>query len=166
MGPEIVAGDILFYFPHTWTGELVARATDGPFSHCGIAVAPHVSVEALGRGITAVSNPVPDQVASVGLTLAADRHRYARKFLFGMVGKPYGVLDIAADVLKAVLPQSLGSRTPFLVSPSALDCSDLATRFLLLAGYRWLPVEMAMDTTRVSPNDLARALGLIKGGHE
>lgn len=160
-------GDLIFCRPEPgdWMGALVARATAGPYCHVQVRISQFEVVEALAQGVkrdTLAAEPDAADVAHVGETLDADRLIHAFSWLLAQVGRAYGWLDIAADALRALLPARLGSRTPFLVAPRRYDCSQLATLWLLLAGYEWLPDELAMDSARVSPNDLARALGVLK----
>lgn len=162
------AGDLIFVRPGAddWVGNLVAQATGGPYAHVRIRIAADEVIEALPSGIARSfihpPEPFASDCAAIGATLDADRLAHALAWLVQQVGEPYGFWDIAADAMKALLPKWLGSRTPFLVSPRQMDCSCLATQFCLLAGYRWLPDALALDATRVSPNDLARALSVIK----
>jgi hypothetical protein len=158
-----------------------AGTSGGDFAHCGVVERVEVSpgdgaiqlttIEALSRsGVTRQTFPLPPQAdAARALTFAhcaaqMEPHRvaYALAWAGRQVGAPYGWLDIAADVLKALLPHALGSRTPFLVSPSALDCSELCARYLLVAGYEWLPDAVVAAPEQVSPNDLGRLLGVLK----
>jgi hypothetical protein len=144
----------------------VAQATGGPYCHVQVRLSQYEVVEALTRhGVardTLESEPDPADVAAVGGGLAVERVAHALTWLLAQVGQDYGWLDILGDAVGVLLPRRVGSRTPLLVAPSRYDCSDLAARFLLLAGYEWLPDEIAMDTSRVSPNALARALGVLK----
>lgn len=159
------AGDIVFVRGADWSARLIERATNGPYSHVQVAISAFEVVEALPEGITRSFvhlPPDPADVAAVGGHLQVDRRAHALAWLIQQVGRSYGWADIAADALQALLPPALGSRTPFLIAPSSFDCSDLATRFLLLAGHKWLPDELVMDSSRVSPNSLARALGVLK----
>lgn len=163
----ITAGDLIFIRPQPSdrAGQLIAEATGGPFCHMQVAISSTMVVEALERGVVQSFiqvPPSPADVASIGRGLDGVRLSHARTWALAQVGHEYGWLDIAADVLGALLPMRWGSRTPFLVSPSRVDCSDLAVRFAVLAGYMWLPDEMAMTPQTASPNSIARALGVIK----
>lgn len=139
--------------------------TDGPFCHVRVRISAYEVIEALPTGITRnrlTTLPDPADMAMTGARLQVDRAAHALTFLVAQVNDGYGFLDIAADVLKALLPRWLGSRSPFLVSPRQMDCSHLAAVYLLLAGYKWLPDDLVLDVARCSPNSLARALGVIK----
>lgn len=141
------------------------------------------TIEALSGGITRVTFPftfTADLTAAAGDAVAGDATRrhpvYAHiaahmeplriahglAWLAQVVGSGYSWLDIIGDALAALLPPALGARTPFLVAPSRYDCSSLAARYLLVAGYEWLSDEMIEAPDRVSPNDIARALNVIK----
>lgn len=161
------AGDLIFVrpAPDDWIGELVARATDGPYCHVRIRISAYEVVEALTSGIartTLASASDPADVAASGAHLQVNRTAHALAWLLRCVGRQYGWYSIAADALGFLLPKTLGSRTPFLVAPHRFDCSELAVRYLTYAGYCWLPDEMTDTPETVSPNALARALGVLK----
>lgn len=160
-------GNIIFVRPgdQDWEGQLVARMTHGPYCHVRIQIRDGEVIEAVaGYGVVEsnLGNPDPADVADIAITLEYARREHAFKWLQNQLGRGYSYLDIAADALKLILPKWLGSETPFLVRPSRYDCSSLATLFLLAAGYQWLPDELVSDPFRASPNDLARALGVLK----
>ena len=162
------AGDLIFVrpAPNDRAGQLIAEATDGLYCHVRVRLSHAEVVEALDwRGVVrdAVGvEPDPSDVAHIGLKLERARFIKARGWLLDQVGDGYSEWDIAADIVKALLPRRLGSRTPFLVAPAKMDCSELGCRFLIHAGYEWLPDELMDDPARCSPNDLARALGVLK----
>lgn len=161
------AGDIIFVRPDPgdWAGQLVARGTGGPYSHCQVRISRYEVVEALGRGVTRstlAAEPDAADVAAVGGAMAFTDQAHALSWLLNQVDDAYSGWDIAADVVQALLPRALGSRTPFLIAPHAFDCSQLAADFLIEAAYRWLPDDILLDTARCSPNSLARALGVLK----
>jgi len=181
--PRVQPGDIILYpaQPGDFFDTLIVTVTNGPYSHCGVVERVEVSpgdgalqittIEALSRGVQRVTFPFyPDTAASSRIPTYARiaqemeplRIAHGLAWLSRMVGDAYGWLDIAADVLAALLPRRLGSRTPFLVAPSAFDCSDLVTRFLLVAGYEWLPDETIAAPSRMSPNDIARIVGVLQ----
>lgn len=162
------AGDLIFVRPSAAdrSGQLIARATNGPYCHVRVRLSYAEVVEALDwRGVVRDAVGVePDRsdVAHIGLKIERARFIHARGWLLDQVGDGYSGWDIAADVVKALLPKRLGSRTPFLVAPARFDCSELACRWLIHAGYEWLPDDLMDDPARCSPNDLARALGVLK----
>lgn len=159
------AGDVLlFRTSGRWYERLICRATDGDVVHAELVVDPEHSVGALITGVELHAIPQGRDVVLVptGARLrAANAPRLLRALLWleKRTGCRYGWLSIVADGFKAVLPRWLGSRTPFLVSPRAYDCSQLATDFLIHAGAE-LPDELMDCPSRVSPNDLARAFGV------
>lgn len=167
MGVVMEMGDLIFVRPAgpgDWMGRLVARETDGPYSHVQIRISHFEVIEALAGGIvrsTLAQEPDPADVAKTGGTLPLERLATAMQWLLEQVGDHYSLLDIAADALQLALPKALGSRTPFLVAPSSYDCSHLAGTFVVSAGYP-LPPAMIADLPRLSPNALARALGVCK----
>lgn len=161
-------GDLIFVRPgpDDRAGQIVARATNGPFCHVRVRFSSDEVVEALANGVTRAfihpPEPDPADCAATGALLDADGLQHGRAWLLDNLRDSYGWLDIALDALGMLLPPQLGSRTPFLVAPRSLDCSDLAVRFLIHSGYRWLPDDLVDCPERVSPNSLARALGVIK----
>lgn len=164
----VTAGDIIFVRPaaNDRVGQLIAEATGGLYSHCQVVISSTQVVEAVERGVVESWIQVPPpaaDVASIGRSLEGPRLAHARGWALDQVDQTqYSALDIVADVLLTFLPRRLGARTPFLVAPSTLDCSELACRFLVWAGYMWLPPELAMQPQTSSPNALARALGVLK----
>lgn len=168
MGKIVVGpGDVIFVPPTTGdeAGQLVALKTHGPFCHVQIAYTQNFVLEALTHSGVTLNARVPlpsERVAAVGATLDTARLTHALRWGYGLVGHTgYSWYDIAVDILNIALPRGVGSRTPFLIAPSQYDCSDFVTRMLALAGYMWLPDELFMNPSRVSPNDLARALGVL-----
>lgn len=176
----LCVGDLIFVRPPTDgsdpAGELIARATSGPYCHVrivsetdGVADGEAQVVEALARsGVhhAYLTPPYPNHtrdVARIGALLAPERRAFAVGWLLRQVGDAYSFWDIAADAVCALLPARWGSRTPLLVAPSAMDCSALAALFLLVAGYEWPSDALIASPERMSPNDLARLLGLVKG---
>lgn len=160
-------GDPRACYVHCGVVERVERAADG-------GVAQITTIEALSqRGVTRVTfplypapdadtTPAPFMFAHIACELEPLRIAHGLAWLGRMVGARYGWLDIAADVARALLPRRLGSRTPFLVAPSRFDCSDVTCRYLLLAGYEWLPDAAVSAPSWQSPNDIARMLGVIE----
>lgn len=164
----VTAGDLIFVRPDPgdWVGQMVARATGGLYCHVRIVVSAYEVIEALPQGIsrgvyTAATLDLAD-VALTGHTLNPQRQTHALKTLAGLIGQGYGWLDDVYDGLGVLLPRALRSRTPFLISPRRYNCSGLAATFLNESGYQWLPDEMLLDPRAVSPNDLARALNILK----
>jgi hypothetical protein len=164
----VTAGDLIFIRPQPSdrAGQLIAETTDGPFCHVQVAISSTQVVEAIEHGVVQSFiqvPPNPADVASIGRGLDGARLAHARTWLLAQVDRAqYSGWDIAADVLLTFLPKRFGSRTPFLVAPSQMDCADLAVRFAVLAGYMWLPDALAMTPETSSPNAVARAVGVLK----
>lgn len=155
------AGDILFYHGSDAFPDWAVRhftGDDSGFCHVAVAVSATAMVEAVGRGICQSPLRTPDAVATTGAWLRGAGLQRGLAFLASEVGKRYGWLDILGDAVGVLLPV----RTPVLIAPSQFDCSALATEFLLTAGWAALPLKLALDPHRVSPNTLARALGILK----
>lgn len=146
-------GDLLFF---TGGSKLSDRAimwrTRGRFVHVEIDLGDGTSIGALTRGVT--RHPIPDGALAVttsaytnGLLLPRARH-----YIESMVGKQYSGWDILDFAVSLLFPNG-----PFLISSTAVDCSQLATNFLIVAGYP-VPLNSIMHTELVSPNDIARFL--------
>lgn len=156
---DLVPGDIAFYGGGDLPSRIVEWATHSRFSHCAVVIGHSQGrtqqVEAVRRGI--VRSSIRDgqvlAVARVGHALPARARGLA--WLAAQLGHPYSFWDIVSDGLGIVSD----GRTPLLVAPSQYDCSSLATRFLLKAGYA-LPDALADYPDRCSPGDLAKALGV------
>lgn len=164
-------GDVLF-----WTSDgsavsrLIALATHGPFVHCSVDMGDGSDIGAHSdggtqrrhvpddRGITKVS--VHDALAHqrpdlfpVELTGAITR---GINFLLGELGNAYGWCNILNNVLSYL-------RMPYRVTRlNRYDCSSLVTRYLSVVGYEL--GELGEEPDSVSPNDLARSLGLLAAG--
>lgn len=155
-------GDLLFYRSQgTLADTLITRATHGPFTHVAVDLGDGTLIEAQASGIKRA--PIPNQgQIRVPLTTWQSRGEgygltVAFEWLTAQVGASYGWLDIASQAMRLLgLPV-------FLVRLHSLDCSDLVARFMLLAGCGPnLALDVVDDATQISPNDLARALGILK----
>lgn len=162
------AGDLIFVrpAPDDRIGQMIADATDGLYCHVRVRLSKTEVIEAVSwQGVQRnplAGEPRASDVAHVGVAIDRARFLRARGWLVKRVGAKYSGWDILADIVKAVLPSWLGVKTPFLVMPSRYDCSELACRFLIHAGCERLPDDLIDDPQRCSPNDLARALGVLK----
>jgi hypothetical protein len=166
--PRVYTGDLIFIrpTPDDWAGQIIARETHGPYCHVRVRITQDSVIEALGsRGVVRsylIGEPDAADTARCGGGLEVDRLAHALTWLEAQIGDGYDWLAIADDALGVILPRGLGARTPFLVAPSRLDCSSLAAKFLIRAGYEWLPDAVLDAPERCSPNDLARALGVLQ----
>jgi hypothetical protein len=152
----ITCGDILLYYGLSLSDYLIQSATHGPYSHVAIAISDTDCIEAISHGVCLNSIRQPNKIIRIGNMLEPSRRDYAVQWLMRQVEKECSYVAIVADFIKAVLPKQL-SGTPFLVAPSHFDCSQLATQFLIVAGYMPLPDEWYSETSRLSPNDIDRA---------
>lgn len=145
------AGDIAFYETHgSLLDDAIVLRTGSPLVHVAIVEQVGATVAATSGGITrqemrgneyAVWRPAAGY-ATARLVAALD-------FLSGEVGKPYGYADIVNQVLL------LSGKDPVLLDKSE-DCSDLATKFLWIAGVP-LPAPLIL-TNRVTPGGLYHTL--------
>lgn len=150
-------GDILLFRATNLIDDIIASATHGQYVHAAIVVSPTSVVEALNYGVKLSKIYSPNAIIQTGKLMESDRRIYALNWLYRQIGKKYNILAIAADAVLALSPPAL-SHTPYLISPSHYDCSELAAQFLIAAGIMPIPDSWYMDTSRISPNDLARAL--------
>lgn len=160
MDIEIAAGDILLYSGTSLIDNIIASATHGPFTHAAIAVSPTQLIEAINYGVKLNKIYAPNAVIQIGKSLESVRRDYALNWLYRQLGKKYNILAIVADTVLALSPPAL-SHTPYLVSPSRLDCSQLVAQFLIVAGVMPIPDSWYVDTSRISPNDVYRAFASI-----
>lgn len=157
-------GDILFYQANDLGGTLIQWRTRGPYTHVCVDVGaddvgnplvvearwPHVLLDGPGHPAARVSPPNLKQTTK------------AVAWIKTTVGDNYEVKDILANIF----PFLLGT-THLSTRPTAFICSQLAAYFLLEAGYAF-PAHFATDEKSmalVSPNDLARLLGVLLPRH-
>jgi hypothetical protein len=154
-------GDLVFYpSAGRWYERVIVKATHGPYVHVAVALdATHV-IAAETWGIRYELLP-PDPAALVVLPLTPASKDAASGALFWLnaqLGKRYGWLDIVDQGLRL-----LGS--PFYLGQThSLDCSDLAACFAALYTNDRRLMTLVLDHRQeISPNDLARYYGLLKG---
>lgn len=171
---SILSGDLLFYtaqprskYPAGLNGTLsyltdatIASETGSHYVHVEIVynATASLSTDRVGIAIAALSQGVVKHPIDYTYTKRAEfspgqlpNAANALAWLQGEVGHPYGWLDILNQGLLH-LPGN-----PTIAMHSAYDCSDLATRFLSLAGYQ-LPDYLVVAPQSVTPGELAAAL--------
>lgn len=146
-------GDLLF-FPSSGSlpDRIIASVTRGPFVHVAVDLGDGTDISAQPIG----GVKVRPTIHSKPLTRLAIRGDIERgiTFLQGELGNPYGY----CNVLNAGL-QRLG--LPYRVSRlDRYDCSSLVARYLERVGI--FLGDLSEEPDSVSPNDLARALGVLK----
>lgn len=156
-------GDIVLcratdYGRGNWYDRLIAWATHGPFVHVEVDIGDSRFIGAHLSGISEIgAGTGPDYIYCSPQATDEDISA-AIAWLRKQVGKRYGWLDIISAGLKFLgLPWFIGV-------PGHYDCSDLVTRYLLIArDKRIIPnlSDLSDEPHLVSPNDLARAYGLI-----
>ena len=148
---------MLYQKPTSLSEKLIVWATHGIYYHCEIALDDLRTVGAHKDGIRLGTIPVrdPDKYTLVPLPTGADIEAglaWAKQ----QIGKEYGWLDIAFQAVKFLFPNN-----PFqLTQRNRWDCSDFCTRYLMECDVN-LPEEY-LDPYQNTPNDLARALGVIE----
>lgn len=145
-------GTLLFLTPDRWYERLLAAGTQGPFCHVEVVADDRTSYAALGHA-GVVRHPIPRPAAVRTPVFPAELLPRGFAWLERQCGLPYSYLAIATDALRMLLPV----RSPFLVAPSAYDCSKLAAMFLIQAGVT-LPDDLFAAPALASPNSLYRAL--------
>lgn len=154
-------GDVLF-----WTSDgspvsrLICAVTHGPFCHVSVDLGDGYDIGAHSedgvqrrhvpddRGITKLHltppfGVVPPERIEVGIT-----------FLEGEIGNKYGWCNILnAGLAFLHLPYRLSRLDRY-------DCSSLVARYLTIIGYAM--GDLGEEPDSVSPNDIARWMGVIK----
>lgn len=153
-------GDLIFYVAGpVWYERLIAHFTHGPYCHVEVDMGDGTAIGAYRNGVR--QRPIPGDRLTVRFPLHAsspDRLADGLSFLTAEIGKSYGWADIFNQVLKIL-------RSPiFLSEPGEYDCSDLVTRYVCLCGGPVFAAlgDRAQEPHMVTPNDLARAAGLIR----
>lgn len=153
-------GDLVFYAGrrHRWYERLIQWQTGGPYVHVEIVRSAVESVGAIAsRGVERHPLPLGGDVAATAAECEPWRLRKALRWLDAQVGDRYGWYAIGDDVLHAAVPWW----RVFLAAQRSYDCSQLAAVFLGIAGYP-LPTALLTEPELTSPNDLARAVGVLK----
>lgn len=145
------SGDIAFYKGTSGqpVDELIMLRTGSPYVHVAVCVGPTMTIAATSNGITQQGIANVTDIWRPSAQYDTARLASAIAWLTGQVGKAYGYADIANQVLLML------SKDPILLDKSA-DCSDLATKFLWIAGVA-LPSTL-IDTNKVTPGMLASVL--------
>ena len=149
-------GDLLF-----WTSDgspvsrLISVVTRGPFVHVSVDMGDGTDISAHAedgvkervvvgyQGLTHWSPQVSEEAIDRGID-----------FLKGEIGDKYGFCNILNAGLAAL-------HLPYRVTRlDRYDCSSLVTRYLTEIGVD-LKDELGEEPDSVSPNDLARSLGVI-----
>lgn len=148
-------GDLLFYTPRDIVDRLICWGTHGPFAHVAIDLGDGTVIEATPRGIR--RNPVSYTNSvhyPVFPTTSPALIEKGIAWLNQQVGKAYGWTAIFDQVLRF-----FGDTQVYVYDRDDYDCSDLATRYLLLASPK-LVGRLSHNPSLVSPNDLARQLNI------
>lgn len=163
MQDDIRIGDILLYVGNSNSIEdrLIEHFTYGPYVHCSIVSDENSMIESVG--LTGVRKSIirnPNMIMALNNNISSEQINDGIRFLSRRIGSSYGVFDIAADVVKTILPKNI-SGTPLLISPSAFSCSTLATLFLMVIGYKPIPDSWYLSPHTVSPNEIFRVMSKI-----
>jgi hypothetical protein len=152
----VARGDLILYeSTGSWGDRLIALATHGRFTHVEIDLGDGTSVGAQDNGIGI--HPYIAGRGSVAFSPKASKEdrEYGLKWALKQVGREYGWTDIVSNGLKLVgIPFDIGEKDHW-------DCSDFATRYLIEARAADPLGDQANESGLVSPNDLARAFGVV-----
>lgn len=157
-------GDIWLYTmpPRTvWYQAIADRAialrTGGPFVHASVEIGNEWMVDATPQHGVAV-HPLIHGAASFGVAAHVHPGQLEQGIaqLMLRVHSDYGWLDIVDDALPDWWPVMLHGA-------KAYDCSHLVADYLVTCGLGLVLGVKRRATELVSPNDLARALDLMKG---
>lgn len=141
-------GDLLFYQPHDFIGNLIAKGTNGPYCHVAIDVGDGHNIAADWSGVRVYPNDRSARTVKLPYFARVDD---GFAWLLQQVGRKYGFLDVLDIGARLLLHFSF-----YVAQPNSYDCSDLATRYLIAAGLAdWLG-PLAQEPHLVSPNELAR----------
>jgi hypothetical protein len=155
-----VRGDIVLYMaaPRDPTSWIISHFTHGQYTHCEIDMGNGSFVGEHGQGLTVHPGDnrlkfiTPSKNVAAGMVWVDEQIAEAAKD--GSLHE-YGWLDIVSLGLKF-----LGS-TLILRQPGHWDCSDFVVRYLVAGGMAGPLGKQALNPEYVSPNDLARAFGVI-----
>lgn len=165
-------GDVLFYSGGgSLADRLISWRTHGPFVHVEVDLGDGTAIGSLSS--SGVDQHPVDYTRAVVYrpSLKPDEIEAGIAWLRSHVGDPYGWGDILNFVLTLFVPNS----PLVLAQRHGFDCSDLVARYLEAAGgtnlgpqseNETLSAQSARlarfdETSLLSPNDLARALGVL-----
>lgn len=147
-------GDLLFYrSTGQWYERFITFFSRGPFVHVSVDMGNGTNISAHPRGVGFELNPPESQIVRVPVSDGVDAHvlEEAIDWLRSQIGKPYGWLQII-DYGLGVLGLPI-----FFFQRGHNDCSTLVALYLCRIGDTACPD----DANLVSPNDLARRLGIL-----
>lgn len=148
-------GDIvLFKSSGSLFDRLIQWATKGPYVHVEIDLGDGKLIGAHNEGITVSQGNRGRHTVSFRPPASDLDLEYGCKWAELQAGKQYGWLDIISNGIKVLgIPLEVGT-------PGRWDCSDYATRYLVVARADRPLGSKANDPGLVSPNDIARAYGV------
>lgn len=148
-------GDIVLCKYVGWDCTIIEWATHGPFCHVEIDLGDGTFIGAHGNGISKVPSAVGSQYVYVTPKATDADINAAIVWAEKQLGQAYGWTDIFNDGLKLF-------GIPLTISlDKMMDCSDFVTRYLLVARAAGPLGELALNPSKVSPNDIGRAFGVL-----
>lgn len=150
-------GDVvLFKYTSGFYGWVIKQATGGPFVHVEIDLGDGRLMGAHSDGIVIYNGKPGTNTVSFHPPASNEDIEYGLRWAELQAGKQYGWSDIVSNGFKILgIPFDLGQ-------PGHWDCSDFVTRYLTVARASGPLGNKAEDPGLVSPNDLARAYGILK----
>lgn len=146
-------GDVVLFKadPKDPTDRLISLTTKGPFVHVEIDLGNGELIGAHFDGIDRYKGVPGSNTKSFHPPATPEDIEYAIKWAEMQVGKKYGWTDILSNGFKLLgIPLELGE-------PGHWDCSDFASRYLVVARASGPLGRAAENPGLVSPNDIARA---------
>ena len=151
-------GDILlFRSGGSLRDRAVCAYTDGPYCHCEIDLGNATTIGAHSEdGISFRPHRFPDRIVIISLQeqTSAERIESGLEWVLRHEGEPFSW----ASVADLALPPRVS--TLLLGRRSLYNCANLVARYLEIAGGLDLPYGKRPPMV-ISPNDIARAAGLL-----
>ena len=151
-------GDILlFRNGGSLRDRAVCAYTDGPYCHCEIDLGDATTIGAHSEdGISYRPYRFPDRIVAISLQgqTSAERIEAGLEWVLRHEGEPFSWASIA----DLALPPRVS--TLLLGRRSLYNCANLVARYLEIAGGLDLPYGKRPPMV-ISPNDIARAAGLL-----
>lgn len=152
-------GDLILYrSTGRWYERLITFATRGPWVHVAIVTDADTVIAARSNGIRYEAMPPDDdRHATISLDGRATPEGIEQGLAWAVkqLGDGYSWADILYQGMKLLWP---GNPLRFYVA-GRFDCSEFATRYLLIADVALPPA--FDDVATISPNDIARAFGVL-----
>lgn len=158
-------GDVvLFETSGSLTDLIISTATKGPYTHSEIDLGNGEMIGSQAGGLTrhkdtpgrnVVLFRPPTSQANIEAGLAWVEHAWSEQVKSKGAAHTYGWMDWISDFFKMIGHPLVFSK------PGQWDCSEFVTRYLIAAEAEGPLGSQADDPVLISPNDLARAYGIL-----